>query len=92
LNYASSLEHQCPLFDSFPNQLSILAIHSKFSYPSAYATITDAKNPSSHLNLPFKGCLNVRKCKKKKNEIGFMVRLVAIQSPLFSAPLGCPFC
>jgi len=24
----------------------------------------------------------------KKNEIGFMVRLVAIQSPLFSAPLG----
>jgi len=26
---------------------------------------------------------------KKKNEIGFMVRLVVIQSPLFSVPLGC---
>jgi len=31
---------------------------------------------------------------KKKNKIGFMVRLIAIQSPLFGCfptPLGCPY-
>jgi len=64
LNYTSSLEHKCPLFDS------------------------DAKNPSSHLNLAFKGCLNVGKC--KKNEIGFMVRLVAIQKPIIFSPSWLP--